>query len=88
MEPATDLTIEGLTSRIVGSSKTISDCIKAEGLQHPTFAVDGPNAFPVPPTFPEVHLARLALIEATDLLRKLVIGPQEYTHWICTAVRC
>ena len=88
MEPATDLTVEGLTSRIVQSSKTISDCIEAEGLQHLSFAVDGPKTFPVPRTFPEVHVARLALIEATDLLRKLVIGPQENTHWICTAVSC
>ena len=87
MEPATNLTLEGLTARIADSSKTISDCFNAQGFRPLSFTVDGPTSFPVPPSFALVQAARLALIEATDLLRRLVIGPQEYTHWIATAVR-
>lgn len=74
MEPATDLTIKGLTARIAASSKTVTDCLARNELPQPSFAVGGPATFP---TYPEVHAARFALTEATDLLNKLLLGPTE-----------
>ena len=86
MEPASDLTLEGLTARVVQSSKLISDCIKQQNLPAMSFDVDGPGSFPVPPAFPDVQAARFALIEASDLLRKLALGAKENVEELACAV--
>lgn len=78
MEPTKDYSLEGLTARIVESSKTISDCINQHGIPKLSLDADGPAVFPVPPTFPAVHMARLALLEATKLLNRLVAGPGDH----------
>lgn len=64
MEPAPDLTLQGLTTRFVESSKVISDCISQNGLPKMSFDADGPAQFPVPPSIPEAHIARLQFLEA------------------------
>jgi len=86
MEPTRDHTLDGLTSTIVENSKIISNSIKDNGLPHLSFDVNGPAAFPVPPTFVAAQGARLALIEATKLLERLVVGPTETVQWIAMAV--
>ena len=88
MEPTKDYSLEGLTARIVESSKTINDCINQHGLPKLSFDADGPVVFPVPPTFPAVHLARLALLEATKLLSRLVTGPGDHAIFTSANVCC
>ena len=86
MEPASDLTLEGLTALIAQSSRTISDTITSQKLQPLSFSASGPQAFPIPPQNNQAaYAARLAIIEATELLHRLIIGPQEYVHWIAAA---
>ena len=86
MGPATDLTLQGLTNVIAQASRTISEVITTQNLPPLSFSASGPSSFPIPPdNNQEAHLARLTLLEATELLRRLVIGPQEYVHWIATA---
>lgn len=76
--PDSDLTLEGLTHRIVEYSAVVGDCIRANNLPALSFDVNGPSRFPVPPTFPAAHAARLGLLEATQLLMRLVYGPGDY----------
>ena len=87
MEPTKDLTLEGLTARILESSTTISECIDQNRLPKLSFDSDAPAQFPVPPTFPAVHMARLALLEATTLLERLVQGPIDYVLLTSAHVR-
>lgn len=87
MEPTKDYSLEGLTARIVESSKAISDCIDQHGLPKLSLDADGPAVFPVPPTFPAVHMARLALLEATKLLYRLVTGPGDHAIFVSANVR-
>ena len=87
MEPAPDLTLQGLTARLVESSKVISDCIAQNGLPEMSFDANGPAQFPVPPTLPEAHIARLRLLEAAMLLERLVRGPIEAANRVAAAVR-
>lgn len=86
MEPTKDFSLEGLTARIAESSKTISDCINQHGLPKLSLDADGPAEFPVPPTFPAVHMARLALLEATSLLHQLVTGPSDHAMYTAASV--
>ncbi|CAD6592867.1 MAG: hypothetical protein ASARMPREDX12_006536 [Alectoria sarmentosa] len=85
MEPAPDLTLQGLTARLVESSKVISDCIAQNGLPEMSFDANGPAQFPVPPTLPEAHIARLRLLEAAMLLERLVRGPIEAANRVAAA---
>ena len=86
MEPTEDYSLEGLTVRIVESSKTIIDCIDQHGLPKLSLDADGPGEFPVPPTIPAVHMARLALLEATRLLNRLVAGPGDHAIFVTASV--
>ena len=65
MEPTKDLTLEGLTARIAESTKTISECLYQNNLPKLSLDSSAPAEFSIPPTFPAVHVARLALLEAT-----------------------
>ena len=86
MEPTKDCSLEGLTARIAESSKIISECIDQHGLPRLSLDADGPAGFPVPPTFPLVHMARLALLEATNLLHRLVTGPGDHAMYTAANV--
>ena len=86
MEPTKDFSLEGLTARIAESSKTISDCINQHGIPKLSLDADGPAEFSVPPTFPAVHMARLAMLEATSLLHRLVTGPSDHAMFTAASV--
>ncbi len=86
MEPTKDCSLEGLTARIAEASKTISDCLDQHSLPKLSLDADGPAEFPVPPTFPAVHMARLALLEATSLLHRLVTGPGDHAMFTAASV--
>ncbi|KAL9101116.1 MAG: hypothetical protein Q9163_003593 [Psora crenata] len=86
MEPASDLTLEGLSARISHSSKIISDCISHQGLEPLSLSPDGPKPIPIPPTSHEAHNALLELLEATELLHRLANGPIRTVDWIALAV--
>lgn len=87
MEPASDLTLQGLTARLVESSKVISDCISQNGLPDMSLDADGPAQFPVPSSFPQVHLARWQLLEAVMLIQRLIRGPIAAANQVASAVR-
>ena len=86
MGPTKHFSLEGLTSRIAESPKTISDCINQHGIPKSSLNADGPAEFPVPPTFPAVHMARLALLKATSLLHRLVTGPSDHAMFTAASV--
>lgn len=87
MEAAPDPTLQGLTARLDESSKIISDCTSQNGLLELSFDANGPAQFPVPPSSPEAHIARLQLLEAAKLLERLVRGPIEAANRIAANVR-
>ena len=87
MDRATDLTLQGLTARLVESSKVISDCISQNALPDMSFDANGPAQFPVPASFPQVHMARLQLLEAVALIQRLVRGPNATANEVASRVR-
>ena len=88
MDPITDLTLDGLTTRINASSKVISECISQNNFPELTFETDGPANFPIPPQLADAQIARQQLIEAAGLIERLVRGPNEASSVKAAAVRC
>ncbi|KAK4206754.1 S-adenosyl-L-methionine-dependent methyltransferase [Rhypophila decipiens] len=67
-----------LASRIAANTKKLNDYLVANNLPTPSFDVKGPKANLVPKQEIEVQAARAAIIDDTQELRRLVLGPREY----------
>lgn len=67
-----------LSSRIAENTKKLDDYLAAHGLPTPSFDVDGPATSQIPSGAPEIEAARIAIIDDTQELRRLVLGPRDY----------
>ncbi|RDW94258.1 hypothetical protein BP5796_00021 [Coleophoma crateriformis] len=80
----TVLRIVELSEEISRQSKIISDFLNSKGLEAPSFDVNAPDAYPIAPTDGAPFFARFALIDATEELHRLALGPKEclrYMAW-------
>ncbi|KAM7206072.1 S-adenosyl-L-methionine-dependent methyltransferase [Naviculisporaceae sp. PSN 640] len=77
MAPA-ESRITELASRIAANTRKLNDYLVAHNLPTPSFDVDGPKDTLVPKQETEVEAARVAIIDDTQELRRLVLGPREY----------
>ncbi|CAG8952635.1 hypothetical protein HYFRA_00009742 [Hymenoscyphus fraxineus] len=71
-------TITELASIISDNTAIVNDYITAQGLEQPSFDVDAPNSSVIPLDATEIQAARGAVIDATLMLRDLVLGPKEH----------
>lgn len=71
-----------LAARIGENTAKVSEYLAAHGLPEPSFAVDGPSRSMIPPEAADIEAARVVVIDATQQLRSLMLGPFEYitTH--------
>lgn len=75
-----------LAKRIAANTETLQNYLTAHGLPTPSFDIDGPKDSLVPKTATEIEAARVAIIDDTQELRRLVLGPREYL--MSYSVRC
>ncbi|KAK6516241.1 hypothetical protein TWF506_006150 [Arthrobotrys conoides] len=77
--------ISEVAAEISRNAKILEDYIMSQGLPYPSFAVDGPPAFPLPPALtPEIeklHSARYQLLSTSKLMYDLIAGPTELNQW-------
>lgn len=74
-----------LSQRIATNTTKLNDFLEANGLPTPTFDVDGPLGHSIPDDAAEIHAARAAIIDDTQELRRLVLGPKEYLMSYCVS---
>jgi hypothetical protein len=67
-----------LARRIASNTDALSSYLETHQLPTPTFEVDGPADTLVPKDEAGVEAARVAIIDDTEELRRLALGPREY----------
>lgn len=70
--------IQELATSIAQNTTIVSSYLNEHGLRSPSFTLDGPAVSQIPPNAPEIETARVAVIEATQRLRRLMLGPMDY----------
>lgn len=80
-------TLTALAARIAKSAEAIESFLKENQLPEPSFEADGPKNFPVTDKNPEILAARDELIDCTQELRDLVVGPTDTIKWRTMVVR-
>lgn len=75
-----------LSDIISKNTKTIQDYFATNGLPALTFDPSGPPDFPVPSTDEEIQKARRTVVNATQELRDLMVGPRESVRWMAWSV--
>jgi 6-hydroxytryprostatin B O-methyltransferase len=73
-----------LATQISHTAKVINNFIAANGYPQPSFDADAPHAFPSAPK--EILDARRQLLDASQAIRELIIGPAEYLRWFSCRV--
>ncbi|KAK7001297.1 S-adenosyl-L-methionine-dependent methyltransferase [Favolaschia claudopus] len=70
--------ITQLASRIAANTTLVSEYLEAKHLPFPSFDLDGPLDTLIPKEEITVEAARVAIIDDTEELRRLVLGPREH----------
>ncbi|PWY67993.1 S-adenosyl-L-methionine-dependent methyltransferase [Aspergillus sclerotioniger CBS 115572] len=68
-------TLSEIAAHITEHAKLLDEHLQSKNLPPPSFAIDAPPDFPNPEKDPRVEAARVALIEDTQTLRNLALGP-------------
>jgi len=78
-------TLESLAAKVAQLTWSITSYLNSEGLPQPSFAVDGPAAYPATP---ELTASRMMLIQSlTDMLH-LARGGRDFIFTQSIGVRC
>lgn len=75
-----------LTAIISTNTKTIEQYFANNDLPALSFDVDAAKDFPVPITNEEIQKARRAVVNATQELHDLMVGPREHLRWMAWSV--
>jgi hypothetical protein len=67
-----------LSSRIATNTVKLHDYLTAHGLPTPSFDVNGPLDSLISKEEPGIESARVAIIDDTQELRRLVLGPRDH----------
>ncbi|KAI8626344.1 S-adenosyl-L-methionine-dependent methyltransferase [Xylariaceae sp. FL1651] len=70
--------ISELAARIATNTAKVNDYLVTNKLPVPSFDVDGPSESAVPKDQYDIEAARTAVIDDTQELRRLMLGPREY----------
>ena len=79
--------LEELSSIIAAKTKQISECLTAKSFPLPTFDVNGPSKLPDTAADEELQQARHELINATQELHDLAVGPADGLRFLAWGVR-
>lgn len=75
-----------LTNIISENMKMIDDYFAANNLPKLSFDADAPLDFPVPNSNEEIQDARRKVVNATQELNLLMVGPREHIRWTSWSV--
>jgi hypothetical protein len=75
-----------LTEIIAANTKKVDEFFRAEGMPDLSFNVDAPGDFPVLSSNTEIQQARRAIVNATQELHDLMVGPRETVRWLAWSV--
>lgn len=78
MAPIVSESIAELSTIISENTRKVTLYLEQNGLPFPSFSVDAPMRSMIPPEASDIEDARLAVIDATQRLRNLMLGPQDY----------
>lgn len=67
-----------ISARIAANTAKVNEYLVANNLPSPSFDENGPSETLIPKDALEVEAARVAIIDDTVELRRLVLGPREY----------
>lgn len=67
-----------LSTRIATNTAKVDEYLTSHDLPTPSFDVDGPLQSMIPKDDVELEAARVAIIDDTLELRRLVLGPRDY----------
>ncbi|KXJ89575.1 S-adenosyl-L-methionine-dependent methyltransferase [Microdochium bolleyi] len=67
-----------LSQRIASNTAKLNDFLASNGLPTPSLDVDGPRDHSIPESATDIHAARIAIVDDTEELRRLVLGPREH----------
>jgi hypothetical protein len=70
--------VSQLAAKIITNTVKVNDHLHVNSLAAPSFDVDGPTESLVPKDQAEIQAARIAVIEGTQELRRLILDPREY----------
>jgi hypothetical protein len=70
-----------LTDIITTNTKKIEDYFSANGIPGLSFDTSAPGDFPVPTSNQEIQAARRIVVNATQELHDLLVGPRESLRW-------
>jgi hypothetical protein len=82
--------IVSLARLIASETEKIAAHLSQNDRAFPSFDVDGPSTSLISPEATDVETARLAVIDATQRLRQLILGPKDYilSFQVCQSVLC
>lgn len=75
-----------LAAQISSAAKAIADFMVSNSHPQPSFDVDAPQSFPSAPK--DILDARQQLLDASQTIRELLLGPAEYLRWFSCGVTC
>lgn len=85
-------TLSDIAARITLHAKLLDEHLQSKNLPSPSFSIDAPPDFPNPDKDPRVEATRVALIEDTQTLRSLALGPAQVVRevgWsVCISSIC
>jgi len=67
--------ISELAEQIHSNTEKVDTYLIAEGLKTPSFDIDAPVKLQLPT---EIEQARQAILDSTDELHRLILGPKQY----------
>ena len=70
--------IESLCERISHNTHTVAEYLRSKNLRFPSFDRDAPSDTMIPPEAAEIQQARSDVINDTQKLRSLMLGPRDY----------
>lgn len=74
---STSPSLTEFASTIAANAQLIDEFMTSKNIPKPSFALDGPPGFPVPPNVAHIHQARESLLDAARQLTSLALGPVE-----------
>ena len=78
--------IAELTAIISENTQKVDQYFAANNLSPLSFGSDGPLDFPVPSSNKEIQHARRVVVNATQELHDLMVGPREHIRWASWSV--
>lgn len=78
--------IKELTERIARNSALVEEWLSGNNLKAPSFDQDAEEEFPSTAGNTEIEAARLAVLEDTNTLHDMLLGPGEVLRRICWGV--